>query len=310
MSPEAGAPEAGAPEQRRSMGGYVVEAGLAAGGWRPQPGVALVETARPGRTPYPVVLAQSAWNVVDRRTFRRLLKRHPLKRRPRVVARRLVATYNLRRAGKVVTLTEAMGDLCRRYNPRVEVAPVTVPVDFLGARPATDPAWARTVLVPGTVTWHKATADVPAVVIALRERGQDLERIVLAGSDDGSGCLEATLAAAERAGIPCEQRPMTRDEMLTACASAAVVLLPSELESLSLSLAESLLLSQHVVARRIPAHEELAVRLERQPVWLEADGTLSPGETPPVADRDLTPFLDEWAALARALTLPTIKEIG
>ena len=118
--------------RRRSFGGQVVEAGLARAGFDTTQvqDLALVETERPRRAPYRVVLVQNAWNVVDLATFRQLLRRYPRAQQARHIARRAVARANLRRADQIVVLTHAMGELCRRVTDRVEVAPLTAPADL------------------------------------------------------------------------------------------------------------------------------------------------------------------------------------
>ena len=79
-----------AQPDRRSLGGRVVEESLAGVGFElPAPArVALVETARPGRTPYDVVLAQNAWNVIALRELRTRLGEYPPAQWPRFLARR------------------------------------------------------------------------------------------------------------------------------------------------------------------------------------------------------------------------------
>lgn len=264
--------------RRLSLGGEVVELGLTRSGFSlpAASDVALVETERPRRGAFSVVLVQNAWNVVDVRTFVGLLRQYPPGKWPRVTLRRLMAWVNLRRAHRVVVLSSAMAALTRRLVPSTEVCPVTVPLDFLdGATPPQDPTWEGVALVPGTITWHKNTAQAAAVVSALRDRGCPVTKIVLAGKDDGSGMLARTMEAAARAGVPCEQRVLSREEMRQATASAEVVVLPSRLESLSLSMAEALLLGRFVVASRIPAHVEMAGRLDREPVWIGSGGVLA-----------------------------------
>ena len=292
--------------QRRSLGGYVVEAGLAGAGysWADHPEVALVETARPGRSAYETVLAQNAWNVIDRRTFWALLRKYPKRRWARYVSRRAIARVNMRRAGRVVCLTDAMGDLCRPYARDIVVSPVTVPVDFLDrAEVQTDGQWADAVLVPGTVTWHKDPLAAFAVTAQLQKRGLPIARIVFGGSDDGSECWSAVEEASRAAGLPASRQVLTREEMVVACASAAAVVVTSALESLSLSVAEALFLSPVVVASRIPAHVELAERLKRQPLWLHVDGRLDAGDPEPRALLTPDTLLAEWSDLGSALGL-------
>ena len=101
---------------RRSIGGQVVEAGLAASGFDVRdPRVALVETRRPGVRPFDIVLAQSPWNVMDPEEFRHRVRQYPPRMRRRMWARRAVAAVNLRRARRVLSLTEANAAQVRRH---------------------------------------------------------------------------------------------------------------------------------------------------------------------------------------------------
>jgi glycosyltransferase involved in cell wall biosynthesis len=289
------------PSPRRSLGGHVVENGLTWIGYdvSGDPGVALVETARPGRRAYDVVLAQSAWNVIPRDELRQRLSDYPRSMRRRALARRAVSVVNLKRARRVVCLTEAMAELCSRVSRRVEVAPVTVPADCLDGslRPA-DPLPASTLLVPGTVTWYKD----PLTALDLYDEVGTWTSVVYAGGDDGSGCWAAVEAEAARRGIPAKRTPLSREEMVGACASADAIAVLSRLESLSFSMSEALILGRAVYASTIPAHRELAHRLGRSPRWW-------PGTQAEVAESgqvlDLPRLRQEWEELGRALGLPT-----
>ena len=260
----------------------MVEAGLARAGFDTAhvPDLALVETDRPRRAPYRVVLAQNAWNVVDLATFRRLLGRYPRAQQARHVARRAVARANLRRAGRVVVLTHAMGELCRRVTDRVEVAPLTAPADLGdGADRAARTALPEgTVLVPGTVTWYKDPGAALGLLGLLRDSGVAVSQVLLAGGDDGSGCLEEVRRAAVRSGVPVHHRVVDRGEMLASCREASAVIVPSRLESLGFSLAEALLLAPVVMASDLPAHREIALRVGREPHWIGSAGPVVAGE--------------------------------
>lgn len=293
---------------QRSGGARVVEDSLRAAGYLSHnvPRISLVESALLELRPFHAVLAQNAWNVVGWRVFWRLLSQYPWKMRPRYIFRRMVSRINLRRAYRVVVLSEAMACLTRQLNRCVIVSPATVPADFVRATiPATDAAWGNVALVPGTVTWYKQSVVAPTVVAELRERGWCLKSIVLGGGDDGSGALAATMAEARRLGIPCNQRPLTREEMRTACSSAGAVVLPSSFESLSIPLAEALAVAPSVVARRTQVHEELAQRLARQPTWIESDGAMGSIATlGPVYELAKARTFQEWIELGRVMNLP------
>lgn len=293
--------------ERRSLGGHVVEASLVHVGYDfdVAQDTALVETSTPRVTPYQVLLAQNAWNVIPQSEFIRLLRDYPWRMRLRHAARRLVAQLNLRRSGTVVCLSDVMASWCAHHSASVTTAPVTVPVDCLGGRGdvEVDPEWSDVILVPGTLTWHKdpelgarAAHDIRAVLPQAR-------RIVFAGSDDGSGCWPAVHRLAEARGLRPSRAVLDRDTMRVAYRSAACVIVPSALESLSLSLAEALVLADRVVASDISVHREIAVRLGREPVWLSREGRFDrlDFDTPRALDR--LRFEDEWLALGAALGL-------
>lgn len=290
---------------RRSLGGQVVEAGLTSVGfhWCDHAELSLIETARPHWHPYRVVMAQNAWNVVRTREFISLLRRHPVRSWPRFALRRMIAHINLRRADQVVCLTHAMGVMCARFSTEITILPVTVPVDFLALaeRPRRDDKWADVVLVPGTVTWHKDSPRAIEIFSHLKTQRSNIGRVVFAGGDDGSGCWQAVERAAVETGVSCTRAVLSREEMISACASSAMVLIPSVLESLSLSFAESLALADVVVASDLPAHREVADRIGRQPVWLFSDGRLDSAGATPRVDLDVGRFSGEWAQLGESL---------
>lgn len=297
---------AGVSTQRRSLGGYVVEAGLTTAGYEigVRGDVALVETARPHRGPYRIVLAQNAWNVVDIVTFWRLLRKHPMRRWPRYVMRRLIAMLNLRRSQKVVCLTHAMAAMCEPYARHVVASPVTVPVDFLAASARQDDqSWAQTVLVPGTVTWHKNPVRAVQTAQQLQAKGHSIKRIVFAGSDDGSGCWQEVKSAASAAGLCCSRRQLSREEMAVACASSYAVVIPSSLESLSLSIAEALFTASMVLASDIPAHREVAGRIGRQPIWLDDQANFDIATVQSRPRIQIDQFKREWNELGQSLGL-------
>lgn len=302
--------KAGLSTQRRSLGGYVVEAGLTAAGYDVQVSgdVALVETARPHRAPYRVVLAQNAWNVIDPSTFRSLLRKYPTGKRIRYVLRRALAQFNLRRAERVVCLTEAMASLCEAYSRNVLVSPVTLPTDFLTRPvPRLDQIWATTALVPGTITWYKNSVQAIRILESLQSNEKSINRVVFAGADDGSGCWSAVKSAANDAGLDCTRVTLSREEMATACASTSVVLIPSELESLSLSLAEALLLAPMVIASDLAVHREVARRIGRQPLWLDSQGRVENDIVQPVPVARPESFCEEWKDLGRSLGLSGVS---
>ncbi len=289
--------------ERRSIGGRVVEEGLTGVGFdlRSTQGVVLVETARPGRTAFDTVLAQNAWNVVPRHELRTRLHDYPRAMRHRFRARRVLTLFNFRRARRVVCLTDAMAEMCAGRARSVTTAPVTVPLDVLAQLPAgTGPEPDGTLLVPGTVAPYKA----PAVALEFFERHREakgLGRVLFAGGDDGSGCWQEVQGRAQRLGVPCERRVLDRDEMRDAFTRASVVVVPSRMESLSFPLAEALVLAREVHASPIAAHREIARRLGREPAWL-GSGTAGDALSP-LAASDVSRLRDEWTHLGEALGL-------
>jgi glycosyltransferase involved in cell wall biosynthesis len=283
---------------RRSIGGQGVEAGLAAVGFDLARGdVAIVETSRPGPRPFDVVLAQSAWNVLPRPDFLRMSRPYPSAMRRRMVARRAVASFNLRRARRVVSLTESNAEHVRRASGRdVEVAPVWLPLDFTRITPRTGGAPSGRGLVPGTLSWYKN--PVAALDVA-RRRG--VEELLFAGSDDGSGCWQDLVYQAEAAGVRVSRSLLSRQEMYDALASSALVVLPSALETLGFGLAEALSLAPNVLASPIPSHREVAARMGAEPLWLPDDGREWPRTAPVSVDADSV--YRSWIALGEALGL-------
>lgn len=100
--------------------------------------------------------------------------------------------------------------------------------------------------------------------------------------------------------------------MINAYRAASAVIVPSQMESLSIGLAEPLLLSKRILASPIPVHQEVAGRIGRAPEWLPPSGgdretMLSAGDAS--ARQDMDQLIDQWTALADGLGLaPTRKE--
>lgn len=295
------------PGPRRSFGGRVVEESLAAVGFRlpPAADVALVETVRPAMAPYRRVLAQNAWNVISSDERRTRLRTYPAAQRARFHARHQVTRVNLRRAERVVCLTHAMAELCAPWSKTVEVAPVTVPMDFLRARSSGSDLAPGTMLVPGTVAPYKNPATA-LDVFAEVEASLSLSTILFGGGDDGSGVWSAVQAYARARGIAVERRVLDRAAMRAALASAAVVVVPSGLESLSFSLAETLLLSDRVIASPIAAHREVAARLGRQPTWLGSQASSDVTPRRAWSETEIDGLRAEWVHLGAALGLDRV----
>ena len=289
---------------RRSAGGSVVERCLRDAGFETAtPGVAIVETSRPGRRADSTVLAQSAWNVIPRVEFLRL---GPALPRPDAGThgRPAGSVHHQPPPGCPGRLPHPghgrHGD--HPHRAEVVVARPLAPLDLYdgpqGAAPEQD-----VVLVPGTVTWYKDPGAALPLARALAEESGRPARLQLAGRDDGSGCLADVRRRAGAMGLDVVQGPLGRSEMLGAVARSRLVVVPSRLESLSLCLIEALVLAPDVAARRTPVHEEVAAHLGRSPAWLEE---WSPNG--PVADRvEPTPeqVRTSWFEVGSALGLST-----
>lgn len=297
---------------RRSGGGNVVEDSLRAVGFDvATPGVALVEAKRPERRPLSKVLVQNAWTVLPSEDFDRLAAPYPLAWRTRMLARRAVTRLNLHRADHVVCLTHAMGDLVRKATRTpVHVAPVSAPMD-IWAQGGNPPVAGHEdmVLVPGTITWYKRPQLALDIAARLGSKPRETPLVLFAGRDDGSGAWQRTQAEARRLGLDVAASPMTRTEMKAALRTAMVTVIPSELESLSLSLSEALMLSRRVIASSLTVHREIADAVGREPEWLE---TRLPTDPPETAPASLTE--DEaraaWVNVGRTLELSSLAEDG
>jgi hypothetical protein len=283
---------------RRSIGGQVVEAGLASLGFDVvRPDIAMVETRVPGARPFEAVLSQSSWNVLPRADFLRLSRPYPRAMRRRMWARRAVAAVNLRRARRVLSLTEANAEQVRLFSGReVEVAPVWLPLDALEISPLPRPMPSERAFVPGTLTWYKNPAA--ALDVALR-RG--LGELLYAGTDDGSGCWPDVERRAAEAGVRVSRALLSRQEMYDELASAAAVILPSEMETLGFSLGEAMCVAHHVLASPIAPHLEVARHLGAEPEWLPAEGPEWQRSEPVVADAAAVRY--SWISLGEALGL-------
>lgn len=288
---------------RRSLGGRVVEDSLARVGFRLDPRVQIVETARPQLRGGATVLVQNAWNFLGEEEFAELSRPYPRPMQRRMVQRRALAALNVRRAARVVALTAAMADLVTARTGRpVTLAPVAYPLDVLDdADDATGLPDAPFVLLPGTITWYKD----PLTGLALVAARPDLpDRVLLAGPDDGSGCWADVRRVAAALGLEVSATSLGRPAMLTALRRARAVVVPSRLESLGFSVSEALALAPgEVVASPLAAHRELAAGLGRTPTWIGEPTPTAPAPGTP-ATPDAGRLHDSWAALGTSLGLP------
>ena len=291
---------------RESWGGRLVRQSLQDVGFHVEHRGTYLTEARPRVQRIHTLLVQSAWNVVTDPVFEDLSRPYPRAMQRRFRARRLMTMWHLRRASRVVCLTEALADLVRPLTAaEILVRPVPCTTDLprlVTALPGRPQArWQNAVLVPGTVTWFKQPWKALPAVCALQETHPEPLTVVFAGTDDGSGASDYTSSLAEQHGINAEFLSLKRPQMVRAVRDARAVIVPSTLESLSLSLLEALYLSPLVLATGIAVHREAAGRTGRTPLWLE---NLGPENTfdgsapaPPV---DPTPA---WLEVGRALGL-------
>lgn len=293
--------------RRYSCGGSVVARSLEAADFRlDTPGVSLVETDPPRLQRPTTVLAQSAWNVLPMPEFVRLLGPYPARMQARAMARRQVARVNLRRARKVVCLTDAMSAMTERFAHRdVHVAPVCLPRDAVNIprrRPTADTP--PVAVVPGTITWYKRPGDALKWVGAHPELG--IQQVRLIGPDDGSGCLSSVLELAGRLQLEATAGHASRDELWAALAAAHVVVLPSALESLGFALGEALWIGSRVVASSIPAHVEVADRLQARPEWINGHPVGTACRRGVVDDGQV---VAQWRQLGRTLGLAEAPQV-
>lgn len=278
------------------MGGETVAASLRLAGFETStPNVALIETVSP-RTPLSTILVQSAWNVIPYGEFVKRIKPYPMRMQARAMARREVARVNLRRASKVVCLTQVMATITAEHTGReVVFSPVSLPLDAVGRERASAGRGDRIAIVPGTITWYKR----PDLAIAWVARHRDVvDEVVFLGVDDGSGCKLEIERIARRRNIRCRFDLVGREKLYAYMHSAEFVLLPSSLESVGFALSEALWMTPRVVASAIPSHRELAARLGRLPIWLDAS---PPAEG--LVSFDAGTVVTEWQALGRQLGL-------
>lgn len=294
--------------RRESIGGSVVRDSLRGIGHATIPeGVALVETALSTR-PAHTVLVQNAWNVIPKPQFDRLVDPYPRPMARKMRARRLVAQWNLRRAKRLVCLTQAMAHMTEQSVGRAtHVAQVTAPLDILPSLMGDRTSQAGDVsnpyaLVIGTVTWFKR----PHLAIEyLASTMPEVSHVKFLGRDDGSGCWQHVQRLADRHGVVASRDLVPRSQLWSEYASAHVTVLPSALESLGFALSEALLLAHRVVASPLPAHQEISNLLRVTPTWLEPESPRwsAPGFVDKEPTVDGETLNRQWRRLASELGL-------
>lgn len=285
-----------------SFGGQVVQQSLAAAGFEIRtPHVSLVETARP-TVRYDAILVQSAWNIIPRSLFNELMAPYPPRMRRRAQARRVVARANLRRSERVVCFTLAVAEVLNaEFGVQAVVAPVTIPIHDWREPVKRVPDGVPFAFVPGTVTWYKQPLKA---LDWLSENTPDLTHVVFCGVDDGSGCWEEVLQQADLRGYTVERICVPHDAVYEYYANAALVILPSILESLGFGLTEALLHGSRVVASAIPTHMEISSRTGVNAEWLVGpNDTHRPASTTRTSRISFSEATSEWASAAQALGL-------
>lgn len=291
-------------QPRRSLGGSAVEESLALVGFdahRYSKSVSLVETHIGRVNAY---VCQNAWNYISASQFLELQREYPLGHRIRPLARRALAQTNLRRSGIAIVLSEYMLGLMKANEPKTKMIPVTLPLDILTHVSRGNQLPEGTVLVPGSVTSYKAPEVALGLVPEFREMGYMAREVFFAGPSDGTDITQRLRRRANKLDTRFRNAVLTRVEMRDALETAELVVLPSKLESLGFSLAESLVFSEHVVARDLPSHRELSKRLGREPIWLSGTHLSNEGD-PKCVDPGSPVWKDEWQFLASELSEAT-----
>lgn len=287
--------------QRLSVGGHVVADSLAHVGLESIPdSAALVETTR--QRTLRVVMVQNAWNVVGTKQFLELLRPYGWKWRLRAAARRAVSQVNLRRAQKVVCLTEAVAAMARPSSRgRVVVAPVSFPAHLPFPSEPTGSPTAGTALVVGALTWYKR----PALALEVLTRSApEVTRVTFLGSGDEEVWVDVERLAGIR-GLEVTRRKVSHEEMPELYASAAVTVLPSALESLGFGVTEAMAFGHRVLAADIPAHRDAARAFGgRQPEWFDDRGEVVEAAVDGPGRVTAEQVLEQWRAVAREMTTP------
>lgn len=258
--------------RRYSFGGQLVANSLASSGMQSVPRHAsLIETTMQRRLS--VVLVQNSWNVIPWHEFRERARPYRLRWKVRALARRLVARVNLRRARKILCLTESLRPQIETLAPgKVEVLPIAMPWGFSREAPQGVYVQAGTALVVGTITWYKRP-ELALEVIA--SHAPNINLVTFVGGIEAQEFWEQIMRRAEELGLQAQHRLVPAIEMPRLYAQAEVTVLPSSLESLGFAVIESLLYGNRVLVSDIPAHRDASRNLGgSQPEWFDADAQL------------------------------------
>jgi glycosyltransferase involved in cell wall biosynthesis len=302
------------PDNQWSLGGDAVLQSLLGSGLPAGAGTYLRETRLPALRRPAVVLAQNALTVAPRSELRPILRAASPAIRVKIAAMTVIATVNFRRAGRIVVLSETMADYVERAVPRaaarVVVRPVTLPLDVVGHIHEDGTRRDPVAVVIASISAHK---DLDTTVRALAKAADSipLDEITIFGALDDPAIGRRISALARHFGIALRMTVVGRAELLRAASRAAVVVVPSVLESLGLALPEACVATPSVAAAAIPAHRELAARLGADVEWFEpgdVDSALAAILTAARRQTGATPVpptvVSEWRAVVDALGQP------
>jgi glycosyltransferase involved in cell wall biosynthesis len=302
-------------EDRWSLGGdAVVQSLLTSGLTAGASGVHLRETARPTWVRPRAVLAQNALTVAPWSELGPILRAATFTTKAKTAAMIGVTSLNLRRAERIVVLSETMADYVRRAHPRragrVTVRPVTLPLDVLDHVPAPTAARDPVAAVVASVSPHK---DLTTTIRALARASSivGFHEVIVYGQLDDRALGSRLVALAADLGLDLRTAVAGRKELLQALAGAAVVVVPSLLESLGLALPEACISTPRVAAAAVPAHIEGARRVHATVDWFAPGDVEAAAEAiVTAAERDGTPapvpatVASEWRAVVDALQGP------
>jgi glycosyltransferase involved in cell wall biosynthesis len=300
-----------ADDARWSLGGDAVLRSLVDTGFSPdRPDVFLRETRLPSWSRPRVVLAQNALAVANG-DLRNHVRRAGWVGRARLGGKTWVAHVNLRRARHIVVLSDAMAGYVRRAIPaaakRVIVRPVTLPLDLQEYAPDEHTTREPVAVVVASISFHK---DLDTIVRALARAmpALDLRQAVIYGEVTDTMAAQRIPRLAAELKVPLRTAITTRPELLRALSRAALVVVPSLLESLGLALPEACIATSAVAASSIAPHRELASRLGAEVDWFEpGDVDAAVAAMLAASDRHDRPapvppaLASEWRAVADAL---------
>lgn len=287
------------------MGGSVVQRNLEAAGFAIEDRHnALVETARPSLQAFDSVLVQNAWNVIPESVFISLLRLYPAPMRSRMIARRRLAAFNIKRARKVVFLSNSAAEASQWLDIReVVVSPIHGSIIRTEEPSAAvmQTKYDNVLVIPGTVTWYKRPDLALECLEVLQSTSMDKLALHFVGPEDRSGCSELLRKKAAEKPSSVEIYQLPHADMQYAIRQAYAVVIPSALETLSLSFLEAAVQAKRLIASPIPVHLELAATIGVEPTWLGVQS--SPGEAFNKGFVSPSEVRAQWNRLGKTLNL-------